>query len=187
MCFYFCIYISWKAIMSDECDIAVPTIAFLSEKMGLESIGIFWKRNGILKIEPHILLVINWINPSAAVGIQWLGKENIVVSKKTRKTRAVLNFFDTNGKEGIVKEIKGEVYLRIYLTRTWKIKGTGYVLIIPIMSFFWYCQGYMPIGSLYPINGKFGSFNIFLQKYTFLLFWKRNGILKIVRYMIMTG
>ena len=28
-----------KAIMSDECDIAVPTIAFLSEKMGLESIG----------------------------------------------------------------------------------------------------------------------------------------------------
>ena len=39
-------------------------------------------------------------------------KENIVVSEKAMKRRAVLNFFDTNGKEGIVKEIQGEDYLR---------------------------------------------------------------------------
>lgn len=39
-------------------------------------------------------------------------KENIVVSEKAMKRCAVLNFFDTNGKEGIVKEIQGEDYLR---------------------------------------------------------------------------
>lgn len=38
-CFQLAVKYAPKAIMSDECDIAVPTIAFLSERMGLESIG----------------------------------------------------------------------------------------------------------------------------------------------------
>lgn len=38
--------------------------------------------------------------------------ENVSISDKFTKRCAVLNFFDTNGKEGIIKEIRGEKFLR---------------------------------------------------------------------------
>lgn len=82
--------------------------------------GIFYlieigARGGGNLISSHIVPLISGVDTYDYLIDKTLGKickETMTISKKFWKRCAILNFFDTEGKEGIVKEIHGEKYLK---------------------------------------------------------------------------
>lgn len=73
-------------------------------------------RGGGNLISACVVPLISGVNTYDYLIDKVLGKncnENIFISDKFMKRCAVLNFFDSEGKEGIIKEIRGERFLRV--------------------------------------------------------------------------